>query len=704
MAYNIGMNVVEVDGLGTPAIVGASTSVAVFNIITQRGVANSPSPVSSFPQFVAKYGSYFPGGLGAYLVKGFFDNGGQTAYINRVVSPDPTTGALAATVTLTDTKAVNTLKVDAGNRGADDPGTWGTGIYIKTTPSVETQVRVKETAPASVTGAALAATVDMTALPSLAVTVDNESNPSPLTFRAADFPAGANVATTAQIRDAINRQTSKLIASLSADSKQIILTSAGAIARLRRDFTRIQVTAANATLGFVVMAAPNAGTAAAITVTGTTLADISPFSIGDAIKLSDGASTAFVKIQTIDSLTNNITWLPALSAPVLAAFDPLKLQLSRATFDLSVSFGGNDLAHQVEIFTNMSMEPDVANYAVAMLNDKVIGSQYITVWDQKSNSGPGANLPAAATTYTPLTLGRDGTPTSTDFIGDPVAHTGFYAFDAVNVQLVTCERTDAPILTAGLAYCAGRGDCMYVGAVPQGFVAAGQAIAYGQAFQGKKVYGALYGPWIVITDPAGTGNNPRKTINPVGHIMGVYARTETSRGIWKAPAGDDASLLGVLTVETPLSDTDHTALVKQGSVNGVRAVPRVGVIIDASRTLSTDTRWLYVNVRLLFNYVKSSLKQALTWVRQEPNRNTLWDAIKIQTVNPFLLGLWRQGAFGTGTPAQVFTVICDASNNPPDQVDQGNLKIEVYFYPSKPAETIIIIVGQQPSGATVAES
>jgi len=69
-----------------------------------------------------------------------------------------------------------------------------------------------------------------------------------------------------------------------------------------------------------------------------------------------------------------------------------------------------------------------------------------------------------------------------------------------------------------------------------------------------------------------------------------------------------------------------------------------------------------------------------------------------------LLGLWRQGAFGTGTPAQVFTVICDASNNPPDQVDQGNLKVEVYFYPSKPAETIIIIVGQQPSGATASEA
>jgi phage tail sheath protein FI len=123
-----------------------------------------------------------------------------------------------------------------------------------------------------------------------------------------------------------------------------------------------------------------------------------------------------------------------------------------------------------------------------------------------------------------------------------------------------------------------------------------------------------------------------------------------------------------------------------------------------SRTLSTDTRWLYVNVRLLFNYVKSSLKQGVRWVRQEPNRDTLWNAVKFNSITPFLMGLWRQGAFGTGTPEQVFTVICDASNNPPEEVDKGNFKLEVYFYPSKPAETIIIIVGQQPSGATTAEA
>jgi phage tail sheath protein FI len=246
---------------------------------------------------------------------------------------------------------------------------------------------------------------------------------------------------------------------------------------------------------------------------------------------------------------------------------------------------------------------------------------------------------------------------------------------------------------------------MYVGAVPEHFVDAGQAVAFGQSLQGAKVYGAMYGPWISVFDPLGVGAAlPLKSIPPVGHVMGAYARIESTRGIWKSPAGDEARLAGALDVEYRLTDAEHTDLVRNGSVNGIRAVPGAGIVVDASRTLSTDTRWLYVNARLLFNYVKSSLKRGLRWTRQEPNRDTLWAAIKFGTVTPFLMGLWRNGAFGTGTPEQVFTVICDASNNPPSEVDQGNLHVDVLFYPSRPAETIIIRVGQQPSGATASES
>src|SRR5688572_18946328 len=119
MAYNIGLNVVEVDGAGAPAIVGAAASIAAFNILTQRGIPDRPVRVTSFAQFVDQFGSFFPGGFGAYMVKGFFDNGGQTAYINRVAAAE---GGQAAFRELDDTEGQPTLRVEAGFRGARDPG------------------------------------------------------------------------------------------------------------------------------------------------------------------------------------------------------------------------------------------------------------------------------------------------------------------------------------------------------------------------------------------------------------------------------------------------------------------------------------------------------------------------------------------------------------------------------------------------------
>jgi hypothetical protein len=698
MAYNIGLNVVEVDGTGAPAIVSAATSVAAFNITTRRGVPNQPVRVTSFQKFVERFGSYTQGGLGAYLVKGFFDNGGQVAYVNRVISDDPTTGDLAAAVTLLDGAPNNTLNLDAGYRGVKDPGAWGSAIYARVTPSTMRTTKLREASPASVTGTAVTEPVDLSTPPTLSVKVDGESSATDIVFAVADFP-DASKATLAQIRDAINRKTTKLTASMAGG--KITLTSTAAVAMVKRDFTSLQVTANTAALGFATMANPVNGTPAPVTTGGAKLTDPSALKQGDAIRITDGASTALSKLLTMNAATGEVTWAPAVAN--IATFEALKLTVAPVTFDLAIAMNLGDADHIVETWLGLSMEPDLSNYAPSILNDILTGSQYVFATDLKSPASVGADVPRAMP-FTRMTTGRDGTPTVNEFIGDPAKHTGFNAFDAYDVQLVTCERTDPGILTAGLAYCAARGDCMYVGAVPQHSVGGGSAVAYGQAFQGKKVFGALYGPWIAVIDPIGTGDNPIKVLPPVGHVMGVYARVETTRGIWKAPAGDEANLLGVLDVEYRLSDAEHTDLVKNGSVNGVRAVARSGIVVDASRTLSTDTRWLYVNVRLLFNFVKSSLKQGLRWVRQEPNRDSLWNAIKFSSVTPFLMRLWRQGAFGTGTPEQTFTVICDANNNPPSEVDQGNLKVEVYFYPAKPAETIVIIVGQQPSGANAAEA
>ncbi len=701
MAYNIGLNVVEVDGAGAPPLAGAAVSVGAFNILTQRGVPNTPARITSFQQFSDQFGSFFAGGLGAYLVKGFFDNGGQTAYINRVAAAN----AAPASVTLQDGAGKDTLKLSAGFRGNADPGSWGSDLFLQVAASSPATSRFRETAPATVTaGTALAAATNMSGagFPLLSVTIDGQSSPTVIAFQASDFASPA-AATPAEIRDAINRRTNLLSASLTNDNK-LVLTSAGQVAALRKDWSALQVTADNATLGFTAMAAPVRGTPADRTTTGTRISTPDRFQPGDAVQLADGAHTATTKLLRVVS-DGTVEWAPAVAN--IADFDVVATRITKKEFDLTIARGGTAAANVVETKTGLSMEPDVAGYVVKVLNDAVTGSKYVVASDLHSGSGPGVTVPKAQP-LTRVSPGADGTATALDFIGaQGTTKTGFYAFDPADVQLVCTERTDAAIVNAALGYCANRGDCMFVGAVPQGFVAAGQADAYGQSFQGKKVYGALYGPWIQVADPVGVAANgslPVKWIPPTGHVMGVYARIESTRGIWKAPAGDEANIVGALDVEYQLSDADHTDLVENGSVNGIRVAPGAGIVVDASRTLSTDTRWLYVNVRLLFNYVKSSLKRGLRWVRQEPNRDTLWDAVKFGSVRPYLMGLWRQGAFGTGKADQVFTIICDASNNPPDQVDLGYLKIEVYFYPSRPAETIIIIVGQQPSGATASEA
>lgn len=699
MSYNVGLNVIEVNGGGAPAIAAAGTSVAAFNIMTRRGIPNTPGRVTSFAEYVERFGSHFNGGLGSYMVRGAFENGASTVFVNRIAGAATTPASLE----LDDSGPAATLRLEGGYRGTEDPGSWGRDLYVRTTRrSLVTGRRLAETAAATlVTAAPLPAAIDMVTagFPTLEVTIDGQPAPTLITFNSGQFLV-PGAATPGEIANAINDATNDLDATIEPGG-ELRLTSTGNIAMLSGGFTSLAV-ATNATLGFAAPANASA-TTSALAAGGATLADSAGLKAGDAVEFDDGVTVERVKIQSVNPLTHAVSWSPSLANP--AIYDDPALRIATLEFDLEIFYGGVDEANLVETWPGLSMENDVANYAAGVLNDPLTGSTYVRAVDLASGTGLGEDRPADLAAPVRFdTGGVDGVPTGVEFIGDQAAGTGFFAFDPFDVQLVTCERTDPSIASAGITYCETRDDCMYVGAVPEASIEGGTAIAYGQALQGQKRYGALYGPWVVVSDPIGVGDNPTKLVPPTGHVMGVYARIERTRGIWKAPAGDEAQVRGVLDVGTRFSDTEHTALVKEGSVNGIRAVPRAGIVIDASRTLSTDSRWLYVNVRLLFNFVKSSLRQGLRWVRQEPNRNQLWDLVKYGSVTPFLRGLWQQGAFGTGTPDDVFTVICDASNNPPDQVQLGFLNVEIYFYPTVPAETIVVKVGQQPSGGFASDS
>jgi hypothetical protein len=351
---------------------------------------------------------------------------------------------------------------------------------------------------------------------------------------------------------------------------------------------------------------------------------------------------------------------------------------------------------QVERWDQLDLSAGPASDPKKIINDELVGSKFIKV------ATTGTVNPMAVTATALGTAGLEDSADAAKLVALLTAPFDNRAFDAYDVQLLCCpESADAKVISAGLTYAALRQDCMFVGHTSSDEKdTADAATKVGTANKADKVYGALYFPYIRVADPRGG----TKWVPPTGHVLGVYARTEQERGIWKAPAGNAAHLAGALDIYVTLNDTQHTDLVKTGGVNAVRFIAGQGIVIDSSRTLSTNVLWLYVNVRLLFNYVKSSLKRGLRWVVQEPNDPALWAKVRYNTVTPFLMGLWRRGAFGPGAPDKVFTIKVDAENNPPENVKQGLFNVEVYFYPSRPAETVLITVGQQDSGASASES
>lgn len=464
------------------------------------------------------------------------------------------------------------------------------------------------------------------------------------------------------------------------------------------------------------------------TATKAQLGSVEGIQIGSVVGFYDSAAptnTTFRRIVSLDSTTNRIEW----KEPLVSAFPKASTDVKSAEFRLAVFYQADPGGEYglVEDWRRLSMEPDSPDYVATRINHTMTGSSFIMVIDESGSAPSGFENPALTSNQS-LTSGSESSCSARDFIGDSARKTGLYAFDTKQVQLLaipdghllsSVERQG--VVSGALDYAAARGDCMYVGSAPD----RGSSVQFRRAlhdytqmesdyldavksfaskFQAAKVYGALYAPWIQVNDPLATGSNPTLFVPPDGHLLGVYARTEQERGIWKAPAGQQSVVRGCLNVAASFSDIQHTVLVREARVNGVRSLPGQGITVSASRTLSTDTRWWFVSTRLLFNFIKSSLRDGLRFVRQEPHTEELRRTVRFNVVTPFLLGLWRGGAFGSEPPARVFSVKCDSENNPPTEVDLGNFRVEVYFYPVRPAETILITVGQQPSGAATSDS
>jgi phage tail sheath protein FI len=215
-------------------------------------------------------------------------------------------------------------------------------------------------------------------------------------------------------------------------------------------------------------------------------------------------------------------------------------------------------------------------------------------------------------------------------------------------------------------------------------------------------FAALYYPWITVANPLAGGNGSGDKlidIPPCGHIAGIWARNDDTRGVWKAPANE--VVRGALNVDFKVTKGEQDLLNPNG-INCIRPFGTRGIRVWGGRTITSDPAWRYVNVRRLFNFIEESILRGTQWVVFEPNDIALWQRVK-RTIYAFLLGLWRQGALAGATPAQAFYVKCDEETNPPESVDEGKLVVEVGLAPVKPAEFVIFRISQWQGGGGATE-
>ena len=210
----------------------------------------------------------------------------------------------------------------------------------------------------------------------------------------------------------------------------------------------------------------------------------------------------------------------------------------------------------------------------------------------------------------------------------------------------------------------------------------------------KSKNAALFFPRLKQRNPL--RNNQMEEFVSCGAVAGIFARTDVQRGVWKAPAGLEATLVGVPQLSVPLTDMENGELNPLG-INCLRSMPAVGAVVWGARTLQGDDRlaseWKYVPVRRLALYIEETLYRGTQWIVFEPNDEPLWAQIRLN-LGAFMHNLFRQGAFQGSTPKDAYFVKCDKETTTQNDINQGIVNIVVGFAPLKPAEFVIIKIQQ----------
>lgn len=439
------------------------------------------------------------------------------------------------------------------------------------------------------------------------------------------------------------------------------------------------------------------------------VASTSPAPGGSAV----GTSTGTALPTPIDiTAANNVLRVALNYGPpvdlVLAIANHNRGQL-RTAIENAVNAAGGGVAVTLDgsdrlVLTSAATGPNSSVVVLPALNDASAACRLGLANGGSEVSGSAALRPVEATTT--FTGGNDGAvPTAAAIV--PASGTGgIYSlgartFPRFNLLVLPGMTSASPQeVGAALAYCRQERAFLILDTptenTPGDWVTDPPALGSIPA-QGE--HGAIYYPRMQMFETRPGGRRVELDLPPAGAVAGVFAATDRDRGVWKAPAGRSAGIVGVSGLTAP-TDDDLSGQLNPRGVNVLRSFPGVGTVIWGARTLRGDdnasSEFKYVPIRRLTDFIASSLYLGTAFAVFEPNDPTLWGQLRL-AVSTFMKRLFDQGAFQQSAKraeSDSFFVICDESVNPQAEIDLGRVNVVVGFAPLKPAEFVIITITQ----------
>ncbi|HSA50431.1 MAG TPA: phage tail sheath subtilisin-like domain-containing protein [Yinghuangia sp.] len=631
-------------------IQGVSTSITAFIGISARGPISTPTLITSLDAFNATFGPPVDGGATPFhlplAVDGYFRNGGAQCYVVRVGTAQPAHVELPSRGTPANTVAHVIARVD----GPDGEGT--------------TVTVSDSSALADALAAAGAGELTVHRATSTVTAVD--ATRRVLTLASAEgFTEGDRV----EVRQGTETQTQRVRSVGPGDTVTLAAALAGTT-----DFTGGSVTTADLTPGDTVLR---------LTVPESiTLRPLVPS--GSLLRVTDGTETEWVIADTVtnDSVT--------LRRPLTKAFDLAEpTRVATAEFDLEVTDRNNASTR----YRNLSTTTSHPRWWGVAVEDSVVRLDFTGVAHPVGDPRPGVGTHALGGAV------ADDPPASLAAVAGRIDEHLALLTPIDEISLVAAPGcTDLGAQKAIVEYCELLQDRFAIlDSQPGADINAVREQRAALTGARDKGFAALYYPWIEIRDPA------LRTVTrqpPSGHIAGIYAHTDTTRGVHKAPA--NVGIAGALGLERRLTDNDQGLLNPDG-VNALRILPgRGSPVVWGARTTAGNRNWQYVNVRRLFLYLEESIQEGLRGSVFEPNDLALWERLK-RTVTEFLTRVWRDGALFGATAKEAFFVRIDEALNPPATRKLGRLNIEIGVQPVYPAEFIVVRIGIWDGGAEVNE-